>query len=583
ATEGARNDTLNRAAFSLGTLVAGGELDKRPVEVALLSAAISIGLTEFEARATIKSGMEAGALEPRTAPKGYIGTEQASTTVSVIDRPKKDCTDPVPLPDELTPVATFDLDLLPEAIRPWVEDIAERLQCPPDYVAAGAMTSLAAVLGRKIGIRPQARTDWTVTPNLWGLVVGRPGVLKSPALEAALAPIKRLAAKSAERHAEDMAEYEGEALAAKLRAEAAEKAARKKLKEDPDADLSAVLTVPKVYIPTQKRYIASDSTPEALGELLRQNPDGLLVYRDELVSLLKGLDREDRAEGRGFYLTAWNGDSCYTFDRIGRGFNLHIPAVCLSILGSTQPGRLSEYIGHAVRGGAGDDGLVQRFGLLVWPDTSGTWKDVDRVPDSEAKNRAFQVYERLDNLDPASIGAEQDKDFNGEPEGIPYLRLSPGGIEVFQEWRSGLEVKLRSGDLHPALESHLAKYRKLVSAVALLSHLADGGTGPVTEPSVVRALAWAEYLETHARRAYASITQSEVTAAKAILRKISHGDLATTFTARDIQRKGWAGLTERRQVKAALDMLSDFGWIEEEMIETGGRPKTIYYYRGEKR
>ena len=74
------------------------------------------------------------------------------------------------------------------------------------------------------------------------------------------------------------------------------------------------------------------------------------------MSLLKWLDREDNAAARGFYLTAWNGDSGYTFDRIGRGLNLHIPALCLSLLGSTQPGRLAGYVRTALQGGAGDDG-----------------------------------------------------------------------------------------------------------------------------------------------------------------------------------------------------------------------------------
>ncbi len=69
AIEGKRNDTLNRAAFSLGQLVAGGELDAGEVEAALLTAARQAGLTEQEARATIKSGMQAGAREPRTAPQ----------------------------------------------------------------------------------------------------------------------------------------------------------------------------------------------------------------------------------------------------------------------------------------------------------------------------------------------------------------------------------------------------------------------------------------------------------------------------------------------------------------------------------
>src|ERR1700737_3806651 len=38
--------------------------------------------------------------------------------------------------------------------------------------------------------------------------------------------------------------------------------------------------------PTLRRYKTNDSTVEKLGELLRENPAGLLVLRDELVGLI---------------------------------------------------------------------------------------------------------------------------------------------------------------------------------------------------------------------------------------------------------------------------------------------------------
>ena len=115
--------------------------------------------------------------------------------------------------------------------------------------------------------------------------------------------------------------------------------------------------------PTLRRYIANDTNVASLGVLLQQNTNGLLVFRDELVSLLAHLDQEKNASERGFYLTAWSGKSSYTFDRIGRGLHLHIDAPGLSMLGSTQPGIISQYLSRAVRGGRGDDGLIQRFGL----------------------------------------------------------------------------------------------------------------------------------------------------------------------------------------------------------------------------
>ena len=85
--------------------------------------------------------------------------------------------EPKPLPNGLAPVEAFSSDFLPDALTPWIEDIASRLQCPPEYVAVAALTALGSVIGRRIGIKPQAKTDWIEIPNLWGMFIGRPGML----------------------------------------------------------------------------------------------------------------------------------------------------------------------------------------------------------------------------------------------------------------------------------------------------------------------------------------------------------------------------------------------------------------------
>ena len=65
APPGRRNATLNRAAFNLGQLVAGGVLDSNEVQAVLLAAALGAGNPEAKARATIKSGLRGGAAKPR--------------------------------------------------------------------------------------------------------------------------------------------------------------------------------------------------------------------------------------------------------------------------------------------------------------------------------------------------------------------------------------------------------------------------------------------------------------------------------------------------------------------------------------
>lgn len=65
AAVGTRNDTLNRAAYSLGTLVGGGMLDRAEVEAELTRAALVAGLEARETASTLRSGLTAGIARPR--------------------------------------------------------------------------------------------------------------------------------------------------------------------------------------------------------------------------------------------------------------------------------------------------------------------------------------------------------------------------------------------------------------------------------------------------------------------------------------------------------------------------------------
>jgi hypothetical protein len=476
--------------------------------------------------------------------------------------------EPKPLPDGLLPVKAFELDYLPESIAPWVSDISDRMQCPPDFVGVTAMVALGAVLGRKVAIRPQRETDWEEVPNLWGCIVGRPGAMKSPAMQEALKPLHRLESDARKENDDARKEYETALVLHKIEKEVAAGKAKDALKKGISAE--GLLDIDEPEEPKAKRYVTNDTTYEKLGEILADNPNGVLAYRDELVSLLKTLDREEYAGARGFYLTAWSGTSGYTFDRITRG-RTHIEGACVSILGSTQPGRLAEYIGRASAGGAGDDGLIQRFSLLVWPDQSAEWKEADRYPVSAARERAWNTFVSSVSYQPMRFGASRD-----DENGLPYHRFDDAALGIFREWRAALEGRLRGGELSPSLESHLSKYRKTIPALALINHVADGGGGPVGEAALLRALALADYLESHARRAYAAAGQNETAAAKAILSRIRRGHLPDGFMARDIRRKEWSNLTENAAIKAGLDLLAEYDWLAPHTVQTVGRARTTY-------
>ena len=304
-----------------------------------------------------------------------------------------------------------------------------------------------------------------------------------------------------------------------------------------------------------------------------ENPNGLLVEADEIIGLLKQLDSGGQEPARAFYLTAADGDKGYTFDRIMRGKGLHIPAVCLSVIGGIQPGVLAEYVRQATNGGAGADGLLQRFGLMVYPDISPIWTEVDRRPDGVAKQAVAALAEWLDNLNPLTDTKTESDDFSN----VAFMRFDDKAQALFSEWRANLEMRLRSGEEHPAIVSHLSKYRKLIPSLALINHLSEYGKGAVTEKSLLRAIAYSEYLESHARRIYSSATRPDIDSAKTILNKLQGGKLSNPFKARDIYRACWTGVETPEKAQAAINLLVEYNHLFLEDVETGGRP-TAYYH-----
>jgi len=392
------------------------------------------------------------------------------------------------LPPERSGAPTLPPELLPSALRPWLADIAERMQVPLELVAIPALAALASAVGRRFGIHPKAQDDWLVIPNLWGGIVARPGMLKSPTLTQALRPLRRLDEEAQRNHEAEVVNVQTQLDVLKAREAAAKTSLRRAFEaghgSDDQAQLEQDLREVQEEIREAEeglvvpRSIVNDTTVEKLGELLAQHPQGLLLERDELAGWLRSLERSDRKGDREFFLEAWNGLNPYTYDRIGRG-TIRIPALCLSIIGGIQPAKLSRHVSEALEGGYAADGLLQRFQLLVWPEDPRDWRLIDRPPDCEAAEAVLQTFSTV-----RSLTGEHDEE--EELSGPTVLRFSPEAQELFYEWFTQLEWRLRSPELKrtPAFESHLAKYRSLMPTLALLFHLVEvvgtGSIGPVS-------------------------------------------------------------------------------------------------------
>jgi hypothetical protein len=463
-----------------------------------------------------------------------------------------------PLPAELLPVRGLDPHYLPQKIRGATVDISERLTCPLDYVAIPILIGAGVVVGNRVGILPkQHDSSWEAYPGFWGGIVGPPGSMKTPALQAALKPIY---------HLEEHAIIAFKTLLSQYNAD-------RQLYEKDLAKFksgkSTVLPIEPVE-PAKPRLICNDTTYQALGEILAANPSGVLVWGDELSGLLQGLDAPGQEAARGFYLSGWGGIGHYTFDRITRG-TVSLSNYMLCVFGGFQPDRIKAYVNQAQGGHSQNDGLLQRFQLLAWPDAPANFALVDRAPNQTALNHMHAAIINLKQIPETNIAGAVTN-----ARGAQLLHFDAEAQKLFNLWYVKNEKYLQRDGLSSSLRSHFSKYRSLIPGLALLFHLIDEHQGPVCTDCLTAALNFALYLKSHALRVYASVGGLDNATLRALADKLIGGKLQPGFTARSVYVKNWSDLGTSAKVNAALDVLVELGWLKETMPDTGGR-KTIAY------
>lgn len=496
-------------------------------------------------------------------------TESASPAVTNV------LPDPLPVENTLLPVLPFTLEMVPEPLQNWLKDVAYRRQCPLDFVAIPAIIMIASLIGARCAIKPNTKDDWTVVPNLWGGILGDPGTLKSPICSEVLFPFGYLELKAKEVYFEKKSKFDAEkttfieakgALERQIK-EHIEKANEGELKRTQEKLATLLKKCPSE--PALKRYKVSDTTVEKMQEILSQNPGGVLVFRDELMGFLETWEKKGHESDRSFYLEAWNGDKPYTIDRIGRG-TVHASNICVSILGTTQPDKIGAYL-HKAISKMDNDGLLQRFQLLVYPDKK-SWKLVDESPNPFAKGRVFHICKTIDTMKFKDFGAQESEPLYEGQYTIPYFRFSPETQTFFHNWIKNLQEKLEAKD-HPILIQHLSKYRSLMPSLALVFHIInvadDLVTGNITLDAVQKAAACCAYLESHARRIYGMVLESSFEAFPAVSKAdelLAWMRKQSASTGHPLKRRFILRYSKIRSSKELDPLLSDLiqmGYIQE--------------------
>ncbi len=402
-----------------------------------------------------------------------------------------------------------------------------------------------------------------------GAIVGQPSTMKTPTMEAALAPLYAFQEEWYQEWVKQKKSQETKDILIELDKREKKKQACKALKDQDEEQALALLSKSLEHEESdddtlnKRRLIVNDVRVEKLGELLKENPRGLLLVRDELSGFLANLERKEYQADRSFYLTAFNGNKPYTYDRIERG-TIHISNATLSVIGGIQPSRIIPII-QAMHRGINDDGLLQRFQMLVFPDERKERDWVDRPPNQKAWESYQEVFRSL-----------YDKPL-GSPKHPMTIRFSADAQEMFREWWENFQKTIKGGNFSTSLQTHLLKMDKTIPTLALIFELSEGGRFEINKNALERALYWEKYLISHARRLYAAGDTLTAERAKLIVERCDY--LPDVFTARDIYRRCWHSLKDNQAVKQALKLLCRCNYIREFPIEgneLGRRPDRRY-------
>lgn len=453
-------------------------------------------------------------------------------------------------------------DVLGPRLAHWVTDAAQSKGAPADYVFGAVMSVAGATIGNSRWAT--IWQGWSEPPIIWAMCIGLPSASKSPAIDAALQPLRAAERPLREAAEKRLGEWSEKADVAKLMEQTWKESAKAAIKagETPADKPRGCDIGPAPHIP---RLVVNDGTIEKLGAILARQPRGTLQFRDELAGWLEGMQRyAGGGTDRPFWLEAFGGRG-FTVERMTRE-PLTIDRLSIGVLGGIQPDRLKTLLFKS-----DDDGLLARF-LPIWPEPAPL-----RRPQPWANEAMLErALARLLTLDLVT-----DDKGDTRPLFIPF---TDDARVVMDDFR--LAVRGWEGTAQGLMLSFLGKLPGLAARMALvLAHLdwaVEGADQPteITVGHFGRAAHLVEaYLLPMAQRAYADAATPKPERAARRLVGIIREQGWHRFTSRDVLRLDRSGLGAVADLNPALALLEDgecIRHVDSPASPQGGRRQRLF-------
>ncbi|ROT04273.1 DUF3987 domain-containing protein [Lepagella muris] len=343
-----------------------------------------------------------------------------------------------------TETPSFPLEIFPKAIRDIIEALEEYENYNVDFTSASFLTVFAAAMGNTWSVR--FMTGWVSRPIIYMVLVGSPSCGKTPPLQQAVAPLLKLDGEYDMIYCKEMETYRRwERMSAKQRE-------KHSLPEE-------------MKMPQRKCHVVVDSTVEALIGALRDNPRGVLIYKDEIDSLLSNFNRYNGSD-EGYFLSLFSGTP-FKYSRKSNNEHIFLANPYCSIIGSTQPGRLDEQFG----GKRMMNGFSSRF-LKVYP-------EIDKMPSWNDTAMPDGVLEEWGRIIRKVVTVTPSTDQEGKATSIELLFSQEAKLRVIQ-WKDEVNNKAYAetdSDAVRALCGKLETYLVRFCLVIQIMHCICGESG----------------------------------------------------------------------------------------------------------
>ena len=341
---------------------------------------------------------------------------------------------------DATALAEPPPDALPKVVDDFARDVAGRLGCPTAFVAAAALATICGTIGTKYRIQPHRLDDeWTEKALLWFAIVEDPGGKKSPAIKAAVKPLRVIEARHRGEDEKRLAVWKS----------------AKKAGGDPGPE------------PRKRRYTAQNFTMEGLREVLVGSVYGILIHQDELTAMIGRLDAYKSTKGadRADMLELYEGNPL-SVDRAKNSYD--IPCWGASVIGGIQPRKMTEMAPNLEA-----DGFLPRF-LPIKGDGKHR-ASVNREPDRQARKCYYDLIDSLADLCP--------------PFSNP-VKLSSEAEAVWESLAQHIEMLGGLPDMSDAWSAHLGKWPGFSARLLLVAHVVEvAGKGDGSQPDDVEVTA----------------------------------------------------------------------------------------------